>query len=125
MLELTINNQFYTVKNAAEFISIYNNQKDNEFMEIDFKFIDEKSMFVLLNKKYALVVYFRYFGDSGYSSINKDINDRNKNEKFRLSNGQVDEYPIEKLVERGLAINVICEFINTGNMSDKIGWHED
>jgi hypothetical protein len=45
--------------------------------------------------------------------------------KFRLSNGQIDEYPVQWTVSRGEAWQAVEDLFVTNSLPTSITWHDD
>lgn len=81
------------------------------------------SMSMLRNGRHAWLMYLREPGDSGFWSVGDAT--RSGVVAFRLSNGQVDEYPLAWCidVERGLqAVEAFCAW--AGAMPGGVDWAE-
>jgi len=84
------------------------------------------SILTLINDEYGWMLFFRYDGDAGFHTINKnyDGNDFDVLEYY-LSNGQLDEYPAKYALNRRTIVNCLKEFIVTGKAPEYIDWIND
>jgi hypothetical protein len=81
----------------------------------------DTSLNVLLNKTSALLIYFRFSGDHGFTSIDL-VRDKNIKEDFLLNNGQVDEYPLNLLRTRQEGMEAIIYYFENAHMTPEIDW---
>ena len=124
-MELSINGEIIEILNFQDFTEYFNTVENEKYLEIDLFEENNMGIFVLLNEEYALVLFFRYEGDSGLSAINNKYANSDKLESFKLSNGQMDEYPLNYLIDRKEIFSIIECFINEKKMSDSVEWHEE
>lgn len=81
------------------------------------------SLFMLRNGGLAWVMYLRYAGDAGFHSQGDSNNTGSAT--FRLSNGQVDEYPISWCIEVEQCYKVLSYFfVNDGGIPSWVKWCE-
>jgi hypothetical protein len=79
---------------------------------------------MLRNGDTAWLMYIRYPGDAGFSS--RGDTRRSGTAEFRLSNGQVDEYPLAWCVDiEQCYMAVAYFFVNNGGRPEWIHWHDD
>jgi hypothetical protein len=83
-------------------------------------------MCVLLSSGRALLLFMRHSGDPGFSSRNPAFDPQTKSvHRFRLSNGQVDEYPVAWTYSSDDAFRALQEFAASGRVPDDMAWHND
>jgi hypothetical protein len=81
------------------------------------------SMCMLRNRENAWLLYLRFEGDSGFNSLG--LSAREGAEKYRLSNGQEDEYPLSWCIDIRQCYKAIAYFyVNKGLKPEWIRWHE-
>ncbi|MGO4158103.1 hypothetical protein [Cupriavidus sp. YAF13] len=84
---------------------------------------DGPSICMLRNCEHAWLMYLRHEGDSGFTSIGEAS--QLGNEKYILSNGQKDEYPVAWCIEVEQCYKVIAYFyVNDGARPEWIQWLE-
>ncbi|WP_247661421.1 Imm1 family immunity protein [Ideonella alba] len=78
---------------------------------------------MLRNSGNAWLMYLRHAGDSGFVSFGEA--GRAGTEKYLLSHGQEDEYPLAWCIELEQCYKAIAYFyVNEGAMPDWVQWHE-
>jgi Immunity protein Imm1 len=103
--------------------------REQQFSEVWLDFGDEgPTLTMLVNGAHAWLMYLRdQNGASGFSSRNPyNTNSTETMMQFRLSNGQMDEYPVEWTISLEDAF-VACEYflLRQGERSPDIVWHDD
>jgi len=83
----------------------------------------DSSMTVLTSENGALLMFLREKGNSGFTSRSR-TNEKKDLVDFKLSNGQLDEYPTNWLVGHEEARRAIVEY-KTGQRLDTINWMEE
>jgi hypothetical protein len=79
-------------------------------------------MGMLRNGENAFLMYLRFAGDAGVPS--RAAVPRPGTATFRLSNGQIDEYPLSWCLEVDQCYQAIAYFfVNEGTKPDWIHWH--
>jgi hypothetical protein len=88
---------------------------------------DQGAMSLLANGDHAWLMHLRHHdGDAGFSSRNPTYDGPpDATASFRLSNGQLDTYPLAWTVSRERALQAIEHFLVTGERVPWITWHED
>jgi hypothetical protein len=69
-------------------------------------------------------VYFRHNGDSGFTTTNRNSS-AEIYQAFRLSNGQMDEYAENMLVDRDLGYAILKHYFTTGMLCEFVEWKEE
>ncbi|HXE55086.1 MAG TPA: Imm1 family immunity protein [Tepidisphaeraceae bacterium] len=83
-------------------------------------------LFALINGDVGWLMYLRESGDAGFSSRNPDYNGPpDEKIRFRLSNGQVDEYPGAWTYPTEVIQRALEHFRQTGAPAEFIEWHND
>ena len=79
---------------------------------------------MLRNESNAWLMYLRYDGDSGFTSQAKT--GRTGVASYKLSNGQVDEYPLSWCIEVEQCYKALAYFFaNEGGKPEWVSWHEN
>ena|SRR5215469_17321968 len=101
--------------------------RDNSsFRDILLESPDGGLLFALINGDVGWLMYLREPGDAGFSSRNPDCKcPADEKIKFRLSNGQVDEYPRAWTYPSDTIERALEHFRNTGMPPEFIQWHND
>jgi hypothetical protein len=100
--------------------------KQLPFVELWLESNTGQSLAVLANGDHAWLMFLRHNGDAGLSSRNADYQGpENAAMKFRLSNGQIDEYPVQWTVSRGEAWQAVEDLFVTNSLPTSITWHDD
>jgi hypothetical protein len=96
---------------------LVNAPQAHRYIEISIDHNSFPSILTLINDEYGWMLFFRYDGDAGFHTINKnyDGNDFDVLEYY-LSNGQLDEYPAKYTLK---------EFILTRKVPEYIDWIND
>jgi len=78
---------------------------------------------MLRNGEHAWLMYLRQAGDSGLNSVGNE--QRAGVEKYVLSNGQTDEYPLAWCIEIEQCYKAMAYFfVNEGERPGWVNWHE-
>jgi hypothetical protein len=123
-ISLSTNGQKKQSTTLAELIEIFKKYDHLEYLEYDLSGQGETSVFVLMNRKSALAVFFRYNGDSGFTTINRN-GSAEIYQIFKLSNGQMDEYAENMLVDRDLGYDILKHYFTTGTLCEFVEWKEE
>ena len=83
------------------------------------------SLICLCSSDRSVLVYTPCDEHCGYSSRAAEGDGDKEILRFVLSNGQVDEYPRDMTVQRGVASRAVQYFIETGTRSHCVQWHDD
>ena len=80
----------------------------------------------LVNGDVGWLMYLRYDGDAGFSSRNPDYNgDPSATVSYRLSNGQVDQYPAAWTYSRQVIFETMRTFAREGRVPASVAWFND
>jgi hypothetical protein len=84
------------------------------------------SLCALINGDQGVLMYMREFGDAGFTSRNpRYTGSPTATVEYRLSNGQVDEYPAAWAVPIDDVQLALQYFGREGKQPPFITWHED
>ncbi len=84
---------------------------------------DGRSLTMLRSGGHAWLMYLRFSGDSGFHSMGRA--DREGVASFRLSNGQVDEYPVAWCIDVEQGFKAVAYFfVNNGACAPWISWQD-
>jgi hypothetical protein len=87
---------------------------------------DGRALCALINGDLGWLMYLREEGDSGFSSRNPDYaGDEDATIEYRLSNGQVDEYPASWALPVAVVERALAHFRETGERAPFVTWHAD
>jgi len=79
------------------------------------------SLAMLRNGEHGWLMYLRFNGDSGL--VTKGDQGRQGTSAYKLSNGQVDEYPLSWCIDLGQCYEAIAHFfVNDGARYDALTW---
>jgi hypothetical protein len=79
----------------------------------------------LINGDAAWMTYFRHDRDAGFSTRNPGYEGPEAATiEYRLSNGQIDEYPAAWNVTTAAAVRALEEFLATAERPAWLHWHE-
>lgn len=123
-ITLFINGHKKELTTLTELEEVFKQNENIEYLEYNLSGHSETSVFVLINQKTALAVYFRYDGDSGFATTNREGN-AGIYQTFMLSNGQIDEYSENMLVERSLSFDIIRHYFISGMLCEFVEWKEE
>ena len=84
----------------------------------------DTSLTVMTNPYGAFMMFLRENGDSGFTSRNQ-TKEEGEFVDFKLSNGQVDQYPLNWVIKHEEAKQAIISYYRTGNMLETINWFEE
>ncbi len=107
-----------------QLIATIDNMIHMDYNEIWIKGKGESSLCTMTNPSHAFFMYLRFDGDSGFRSNNSTA-DKNQTQDFRLSNGQIDQYPETWLTERARVREVILKYYDTGEMDTSLDWIQE
>ena len=98
-----------------------------QFREIWLEVEQGPALCALLNGDLGWLMYLREDGDAGFSSRNPTFDGSKSNViKYRLSNGQHDEYPTSWALPKGEIIRALEYFIeHQGRRAPFVNWHDD
>ena len=81
------------------------------------------SLCMLRNGEHAFLMYLRFHGDPGFVSSGEGT--AQGVVEYRLSNGQVDEYPASWCVPKEKCYKAVAYFfVNEGQRPEGLAWHE-
>jgi hypothetical protein len=87
---------------------------------------DGRALCALINGDLGWLMYLREEGDSGFSSRNADYaGAEDATIEYRLSNGQVDEYPASWALPVAIVERALAHFRKTGDRAPFVTWHAD
>jgi hypothetical protein len=85
--------------------------------------VEGPSMCMLRNGQHAFLMYLRFPGDSGL--VSGDGANAETQVQYKLSNGQIDEYPQSWCVPVELCFKALAYFfVNDGQRPEWVTWHE-
>ncbi len=120
-ITLTINGKEYQARSGDELTPYLQQLKFTSYNEIWATQSDCSSLCLLTNSSRAFVLYLRYPGDSGLIATTND-QVTNTMIEFKLSNGQLDEYPARWTVPVHDALKILTSFIQDNNLLSYVNW---
>jgi len=124
MIKFLVNNSVILVKSEMDLIGELEKLRNDQFCEIWISGFGDSSLTVLMNQDKAFVMYLRNEDDGGFNSLNSEI-ETDEMMDFLLSNGQMDEYPLNFLVDKEFAEKALLEYYKSGEMWNGIKWLEN
>jgi hypothetical protein len=126
-MQMSVNGQDFAVSILEEFRSQLAHVHDSQFAEVSVskgEIGESDALFVLINGDRAMLVLLD--GDCGSSSRDPEYSGPgNAVMKFKLSNGQVDEYPVRWTVPTDEALRALEFYFEHGELAPWIRWHDD
>jgi len=130
--QLVINDDTSYVSNLGDLRDHLARACQPEFLELwlardDDDGVDHGAMSLLAHRDRAGLMHLRHHdGDAGFSSRNPAYDGPpDATAPFRLSNGQLDTYPLAWTISREQALQAVEHFLLTGDRAPWITWHED
>lgn len=124
MANLTINDNQTVVSNSNELIKLLGSLDSREAFEVWIEQENKNSLCILANPSRLFCMYLENHED-GRSLVSFDKHSsKGLYENFKLSNGQLDEYPKNKTVDRKLLSDIFLTFYDKGALTDKVTWSE-
>lgn len=101
-------------------------KKASKFREVWERKPDGPVLCALINRDVGWLMYLSEPGDSGWSSRNADYaGPEDAVIEYRLSNGQLDEYPAAWALPLATVERALEHFRNTGERAPFVEWHPD
>jgi hypothetical protein len=125
-MDLSINGWRSKVASSAELRDAIAPFAKEQFREIWLNATDGPSLCALLNGKRGWLMYLPEEGDAGFSSRNPSFSG-NENEviEYRLTNGQVDEYPARWSLGEDDVLSALVFFAEERRRPPTVYWHDD
>ena len=125
MYRVAINNNDYTAKSLKELENYLREDEASQYREIWIEH-DVSKMCALVTGKEGWLMLLRFEGDVGFSSRNKTYKgSMDEMSNFKLSNGQIDEYPLSWSLAEDDWIMALLHFAETGHPIESVMWHDD
>jgi hypothetical protein len=120
----TVNSYETRVTSAAELRIPFASE---QFREIWISIDRGPSLSALMNRNRGWLMYLRRDGDAGFSSRNPAFDDASSTViEYRLTNGQVDEYPASWALPEQEIIRALEYFVDHGGgRTPSVHWHDD
>ena len=125
MFKAAVNNCHYDFHSLTELERVLKEGHDQEYREIWVEH-GKRTMCALAAGHRAWLLMMRFPEDCGLSSRNRDYaGGAGETMKFRLSNGQIDEYPVAWTLPNDVWVPAMLLFAETGKLSKSVGWHQE
>ncbi|PYU69001.1 MAG: hypothetical protein DMG49_14615 [Acidobacteria bacterium] len=126
-MELKINKVLYEVTDSDELQVRLAQIRRTQFSEVWMQHAaDWPAMGALINGEAAWLMYVRYEGDAGFSTLNAQYAGPEKAViEYYLSNGQRDEYPAAWNITTAEAFRGLEYFFEEEGMAPWLQWHEE
>lgn len=125
-LELSINDEQSEIASAAELQAALATAEAIQFREIWINSGGSPAILALLNGDIGWLMYLRCNGDAGFSSRNPDYHgDLDALTDYRLSNGQMDQYPTTWALPKAKIYAALAHFVEHRERSPSVQWHDD
>lgn len=121
-MKLQLNKAEYEIDTVDELSIVLDKIDLSEYVEAWIESTDGKSLCVLKNDEFILLMYLRFPGDVGFVSGAQE--NGSKMIEFHMANGQVDEFPHSWCICRESVYKSISYFfVNAGEQYPHIAWH--
>jgi hypothetical protein len=125
-MRLSVNGRHVEVSSTDQLCQILATFADEEFREIWLSDPSGSSICALLNRKAGWLMYLREPGDPGFSSRNLSFSGPyGEVIAYRLSNGQIDEYPASWAHSEEVVVQALVYFVEHEAPAPFIAWHDD
>jgi len=126
-VEMLINGATYDVTSPDELRASLTEAASAEFAEIWLNAGDGwPAICALVHSDAAWLMFLRYEGDAGFSTRNPNYaGPQEATIEYRLSNGQMDEYPASWDVSTTEAIRALEYFFSNQAMAPWLGWYAE
>ncbi len=123
MVNITFNGEPQAIASIEEFGFALDRFDQHAKFELWASIPDGPSMCMLRNGPHAWLMYLRFDGDAGFVSQG-DLT-QTGDISYRLSNGQVDQYPLSWCVENDRCYQALAYFfVNGGAKPNWITWQD-
>ncbi len=125
MIKISINDKEFEVKSESELIEYFDDSLKFKFVEIWISGHGEATLATLINseKKKAFLMFQDLENEEYFNSVELKGNN-NLTMDFLLCNGQMDEYPVNWVVDIEKAKESVLEYYASGKMWNGIEWME-
>jgi len=122
MGKLTINEEDIVISNKTDLIEVLNSLEEKEKSEIWIEKDDRECLTILINKSRLFSMYLKDYEDGESITCFDETTSKESFENFYLSNGQLDEYPRCKTVDRKFLSDIFLTFYEKGVLTNQIKW---
>jgi len=125
--EVTINDEVFETDGLEQLRTHLARLQDNQFAEVWLTpSAGWPTLTALVNGSAAWLMFLRYEGDAGFSTRNPNyVGPEEAITEYKLSNGQVDEYPASWNITTPEAVRAIEHFFVTLERPPWLTWHPD
>ena len=123
MITVTFNEQQQDISSIEDFGAALDRFDRVDQFELWLSSSFGQSISMLRNGSNAWLMYLRHDGDSGFTSHGNAS--RTGTEAYKLSNGQVDEYPLSFCIDVEQCYQALAYFfVNDGSKPEWVSWQE-
>lgn len=123
MVSIILNNQPIQATSIEELGLALNSIDRTQVFELWVSIENGPSLCMLRNCENAWLMYLRFRGDSGFTSIGNPSEEGTAH--YTLSNGQVDEYPLAWCIDVEQCYKTVAYFyVNNGGKPGWVQWQE-
>jgi hypothetical protein len=123
---LSVNDQTFDVTSRDQLRAALARLETEEFCDTWLRATTFPALCALTNANGGWLMYLREEGDAGFSSRNPRYSgDAGKLLRYRLSNGQIDEYPASWAVSKLEIFEALAHFLEHECRPPFIVWHDD
>jgi hypothetical protein len=124
-MHLSVNNLHFDVDSRDQLQLALARFIQEEFREIWLGFPEFPALSALLNEDRALLMYLREVGDAGFTSRNPAYRgDEGEVIQYKLSNGQIDEYPASWALQESEILEALATMMALEDQLYPTSWHE-
>jgi hypothetical protein len=124
-VQLSINNREFDDISIVELRQQLDRFDQETFCEIWLSQVDGASISCLKSADRCFLVYLRWMEDAGFSTRNDKVAESSIRVKFRLANGQIDEYPEAWTVTYEQGKKALEYFHLMAEMDESLDWHKE
>ena len=125
-MRLSVNDQSFEVASRDQLRAALACFETEEFCEIWLNVPDFPALSALANNSGGWLMYLHEAGDAGFSSRNPSYRGEvGKLLQYRLSNGQVDEYPASWALSKSEIFEALAYFVEHQHRPPFVAWHDD
>jgi hypothetical protein len=126
VITLEINGEPLPVSSPADLRQHLSASASEQYREVWLSIESGPSLCVLINGNCGWLMYLRDDGDAGFSSRNPSFAENtDRLIEYRLSNGQIDEFPASWAVDETSIAQALEYFLRFKTRPPIIAWHDE